>query len=122
MIVAMWIYSFSLIVPPSQADHCWNSITISSDQFEILPFSYVDREIKLGDGKLGVGEGDDITVLPDPWFCNLKFNVIRVLIHASSAADIFRKYSDHADMQLFILGVSAEMDNILLAKLPLIAV
>jgi hypothetical protein len=83
--------------------------------------AYVDREIKLGDGVLGVGEGDKTIALPDPRFCNLKLNVIRVL-HASGAADIFRKYSDSADMMSFVLGASVEMDNILLAKLQLIAV
>jgi hypothetical protein len=86
--------------------------------------AYVDREIKLGDGVRGVGEGDNTIALPDPRFCNLKLNVIRVL-HASRAADIFRKYfedSDRADMRSFVLGASAEMDNILLAKLQLIGV
>ena len=38
--------------------------------------AYVDREIKLGDGALGVGEGDNTIALPDPHFCNLKLNVI----------------------------------------------
>jgi hypothetical protein len=95
--------------------------------FDFLPFSmvaYVDQEIKLGDGVLGVGEGDNTIALPDPCLCNLKLNVIRVL-HASGAVDIFRKYfedSDSADMRSFVLGASVEMDNILLAKLQLIAV
>ena len=98
MIVATWVHSFFPIVPPSHAP-------------------------LFGDGVLGVGEGDNTIALPDLRFCNLKLNVIRVL-HASGAADIFRKYfedSDSADMRSFVLGASVEMDNILLAKLQLIA-
>ena len=62
---------------------------------------------------LAWAKGDDTIALPDPRFCNLKLNVIRVL-HASGAADIFRKYfedSDSADMRSFVLGASVEMDN-----------
>jgi len=128
MIVAMLVYSFFPIVPPSHASLSeQHHYIVRCINFDFLPFSmiaYVDREIKLGDGVRGVGEGDNTIALPDPRFCNLKLNVIRVL-HASGAADVFRKYfedSDRADMRSFVLGASAEMDNILLAKLQLIAV
>lgn len=96
-------------------------------KFDFLPFStvaYVDQDIKLSDGVLGVGEGDNTIALPDPRFCNLKLNAVRVL-HASGAANILRKYfedSDSADMWSFVLGASVEMDNILLAKLQWVAV
>jgi hypothetical protein len=50
---------------------CSNMMQIQRLMHDSLPFSmvtFVDREIKLGDG---VSEGDNTIALPDPCFCNL---------------------------------------------------
>jgi hypothetical protein len=85
---------------------------------------HIDRDFTLGDGMKGIGEGDERIGLPDPRFCNLKLNVMRVM-YASGAADVIeeqQKDFDHTAMQSFVLGTSAEMDQIFLNKLHMIAV
>lgn len=79
----------------------------------------IDQEVKFGLG----ASGKEITP-PNPWFCNLKLNVMRVL-QASGAAQILERFwRDYDDVGFGSsgLGITPGMDNLFFDKLATINV
>jgi hypothetical protein len=80
---------------------------------------HINQEFTLGDGTIGIGEGEDRIDLPDPRLCNLKLNVTVQAMHVSGAAGILEEQQndfDRASIQPFVLGTSTEMDNMFFNK------